>query len=974
MVVKAIVNRFLKTKPKPPQFPKGSKFTKTEARSLLEEAQSKVQDIESGTSKIKSQADYGIVPDVEIPTSIVAPNITLRTGSQKVKAPVSSKTKVDEYLSAEDKIIKEADELSLKESEFFNYDKIKTTDDILRSIETVARQDTKAIKVQSRDIVTWKETNDLATLLNTNAENLVGNLLKVRPGTAFNATELKATINAMVGLHKRLRELSAVLKTEGGDTTANALEFAKHHATATAITRVFKGARAEAGRSLNILKEATQEGRVFNVKLDELNRQDILMRLGGKEQIVAIADLYGRTRGISKQNTFLEKSFLAKGSDALVEIFLNNILVGGFTHVKNISGNWIFKTLQRTERLYASKMYGGKYVDGIAEFENEALAFGEHVATTKMWAAFKKSRKELNIFKSSPLKTYKKFPGFDSQITGTKFEAPPNAFTGEAFNMKDGPFKKFVDVTGRLLTFDRLPYKWLQNGDNFFKNKAYSSEIYALAFRDTLKQVKTGTLAKNKASEYLATLITNPPKDLTQRAYEMALERTFQTPLSKRGDVIGDVTKLAQGLKTVKGLNPLTILTSQYFTFLRTPANIAGTAIERMPFLYTNRILRSYREKLKYGTPAEAELAKAKAAMGWAFLVTFVPLGYFGIFSGSDVNERGRKKYPLREAANHQPKAFRFKNFLSDEIGELVGLTGSKLQVSFNGFEPAVLIASVAADLGAIMKNLEEDHDDWGDIKDALSAYALSIGDNIGNSTFMQGAANLVDLISNMRMSNTASEVAGRELKNIGSRMVPGTMFLKQFNDLARDKKQYEKWGLRNTDDFSKLAIEFKSLIQKFIPGLENDLYLKRDWLGDLVQKFGMLTDIEERAANKEAKAIGYVPTKPKKKMMVTVEDVQLNYGVQVNVPLLEREYALLSNATGKLTLQYLNELLKDKTYQDEKIIEMKLARFEDVVSNAKTEATALFKSDPIYQDVYKRAKKLAIKQIRANQQGKDFE
>ena len=55
MVLKSAFNRLLKTEPKPPQFPKGSKFSKTEAKSLLEEAQSKVQEIESSKSKIKSQ-------------------------------------------------------------------------------------------------------------------------------------------------------------------------------------------------------------------------------------------------------------------------------------------------------------------------------------------------------------------------------------------------------------------------------------------------------------------------------------------------------------------------------------------------------------------------------------------------------------------------------------------------------------------------------------------------------------------------------------------------------------------------------------------------------------------------------------------------------------------------------------------------------------------------------------------------------
>ena len=61
------------------------------------------------------------------------------------------------------------------------------------------------------------------------------------------------------------------------------------------------------------------------------------------------------------------------------------------------------------------------------------------------------------------------------------------------------------------------------------------------------------------------------------------------------------------------------------------------------------------------------------------------PSYYFGMFHGSDVNERGRKKYPLREAANMQPKSFRFHNFLNKELQELIGLKGSKIQSAFLG-------------------------------------------------------------------------------------------------------------------------------------------------------------------------------------------------------------------------------------------------------------------------------------------------
>ena len=83
-----------------------------------------------------------------------------------------------------------------------------------------------------------------------------------------------------------------------------------------------------------------------------------------------------------------------------------------------------------------------------------------------------------------------------------------------------------------------------------------------------------------------------------------------------------------------------------------------------------------------------------------------------------------------------------FHNFLNEKapkVAELTGLTGSKLQLSLNGFEPAVLIASTAADVGAIIAELEDDWRGYSTDKvrmllDFLSAYALSFGENILNS------------------------------------------------------------------------------------------------------------------------------------------------------------------------------------------------------------------------------------------------
>ena len=83
-----------------------------------------------------------------------------------------------------------------------------------------------------------------------------------------------------------------------------------------------------------------------------------------------------------------------------------------------------------------------------------------------------------------------------------------------------------------------------------------------LAFRETLKLVKTNGIPKEKAADILASLVSNPPEFMTKAAYDTALERTFQTPLTNRNDVVADLTNVVQKIKTTKVLNPLTIITS----------------------------------------------------------------------------------------------------------------------------------------------------------------------------------------------------------------------------------------------------------------------------------------------------------------------------------------------------------------------------------------------------------------------------
>lgn len=982
------LSKILKPK-KPPRIEKVIK-SGAESKALLKDAQEKITLQKEGKLDIKRPNE--IIPKATDEILKDGQGITLPTKITKkdfkVTKPKVKEGQAQKFLDEEQRIIESTQPLRPKDIEGFNISKIRTSDDILRFIEIIARQE----KVGVHKVQTWKETESIATLMNL-SQNKVNELaLTWRPGKALNAGELRAVKRLMVGQVVRLRKIANRLKSEEGNERI-AMEFAQQHALTAALVRSFKGAQVETARAFNILKKTVQEERVLgdiNITLDKLNRQNVLLELGGKEQIQKIAELFLKHSEVSKQLGTLEKSFGAKTSDALVEVFLNNILIMTYTHIKNTGGNWIFKTLQRLERMYAANRYHGKTIDSVAEYEADALAFGEHMVATSMMKTLGSNLvKNFKANWSKPFKFYKKFPGIDSTIHGSKIEAPPNAFSAEGFGMaKDNVLSTAVDVFGRIMTMDRLSYKWLKNVDNYFKNGAFNGELYALAYRETIKQIKQGTLQKKDAADYLASLVVNPPPSFTQKSYEIALERTFQTQLKNRKDWLGSA---AHGIHKFKvGINSLTWLTSQFFTFLRTPTNISGSALERSPGL--NRILQSYNAQLNKGG-ATAELAKAKSAMGWAFLMTFIPLGYFGVFSGSDVMDpgtKGRKEYPLREAANWQPKSFRFDNLLDgefaeayglDKVGQYTGLTGPTMQVNLTGFEPAVLMASVAADIGQIIRGFQEDWTHLNKKQDIILklheyvlAYAYSIGENVGNSAFMQGTSRLLDLISKIRMSKDVVKPITEELKRTGSTFVPYQFLLKQFNDLGQAETDSKKWGLRNTDDFRKLAFEFKSLIQRNIPGFENDLELDHDWLGDELEKFGPLTTIKEHPVNAEARKINYLPTKIRKKIQVAISKYSIGYPIQVHVELLENEYMQIEKFTGQEIKKRLTKLMNNSEYQNEQKITVKRAMFAQEVDAAKTAVKKDLKTNPkakrIWTAILKRADKLAKKKIKKDQLG----
>ena len=120
---------------------------------------------------------------------------------------------------------------------------------------------------------------------------------------------------------------------------------------------------------------------------------------------------------------------------------------------------------------------------------------------------------------------------------------------------------------------------------------------------------------------------------------------------------------------------------------------------------------------------------------------------------------------------------------------------------------------------------------------------------------------------------------------------------------------------------------------------------------------------------NLEAAKIGYEPSPVRKKLQISVEEVKTRFGeipypIEVSVPLKNKEYALYQFNIGKQTKAALKQLINSPEYKNSKDKMEKKDLFADEVRLVKTDITAAFKSEenPFFNDIYQRAKKLALK------------
>lgn len=322
----------------------------------------------------------------------------------------------------------------------------------------------------------------------------------------------------------------------------------------------------------------------------------------------------------------------------------------------------------------------------------------------------------------------------------------------------------------------RTPTRTLAAEDEFFKAVARRMEIAGLAARQGRKEGHRGAALR----ERIADLTANPTDEMVERALDRARYVTFQRPL----------TGFPQAISGLTQRNPVLKL---FLPFIRTPTNIFKFALERSP---AAPLLKEVRANLRAGGEAR-DLAIARIALGTGVGMLVGQLAANGIITGrGPADERARD---LMRADGWQPYSLR--------IGDRY--------YSYQRLDPLALTLGTAADMVGISEHMTPRQ-----AEQAGAVVISSIVSNLSNKTWLSGASDLIEAISD----------PGRHGERFVRRLAGSIAVPTGVAQVAR-----------TIDPTQRDVQSIGDQIQSRIPGLSDNLPARRNVFGEPVTNEGGL-------------------------------------------------------------------------------------------------------------------------------------
>jgi len=655
--------------------------------------------------------------------------------------------------------------------------KIPDEGNVRNLIGEMAVQIQKNVDSANWETMTTEAQLDMADFIGSNPKRLLEGLKRgfqidiTKPGAL--GAHIMAAKSLLASEVRKLDELADVALN---GTLQDKLAWKQQADLVANIHNMYKGAQTNIARSLGLLRSPVRnlEGIPPNEVADIMKRDfsRLAENYGGEESLDAAIDAYRKAADPADRIEIISGgSRMRRIFNAWHEVWINSILSGPWTHVKNVAGGLAAILNDTSEDLFAAisgKLTGN---DSITFGDVRAKVFGQMMAQNEALAAVGKgfiTREEL--FGSSKL-DFRSTGAGGRRATAQGYDA----FSPEALGTTSAFGTSFVRIAGNILTLGRAPTRTLVAGDAYVKVVAYRGSLYEQAFRE-------GRLAGHEGdnlSEFIADFLFDPPIKATEKAQAVAREVTLQTPLT------GGLKNLHRVLKgpVSKWIVP----------FYSTPTNALLYMRDRSPaYLITQR----YRDAIAEGGAAAAK-ARAQWQMGSAVMASVLTLAMTddeAITGNISSNSRVADAY---ERQGIKKYSFRFP--------------GTDSYVPYNMFEPVSSIIGVAVDVAEAIKSTP-DMDDR-DAYELIFAAIGTIGYNLTNKSFMIGVSKFMEMLQDPKRK------AGAFVKNYAaSAFLPGSQLLDQTRRVIDDTKRFRRDVLDN--------------ITSKIPGLASNLKPQRDAWG----------------------------------------------------------------------------------------------------------------------------------------------
>jgi hypothetical protein len=464
-----------------------------------------------------------------------------------------------------------------------NYNFLNTSDEAKAALARLSEIYEERIQAQRRGAVSWEDTSaEAERILSDTLGGVDTSLIRPRdPGTAAGAAELLARKQLVIGAAEDMATRAKAYLAKGAEASPEeTVAFLASIERASMIQSEFLGARAEAGRALNILRSTARDA-------ERAKQIQQVVEMYGKDP-ATLADMITQLDNPTAALKFAKEATKATTWDKIVEAWKAGLLSGPLTHMRNLLGNASFAATRPA-------------IDVVAAGFGALRSSGERVTAMEPIARI--------------------IGNIQGTVDGARY-AGAIMRTGRQEVGKSEQYREAIG--GKAGTIIRTPFRLLSAADAFFRTLNERGEAYALATRQaTVEGLHPLT---REFQERVAQLVRDPSAEMVKTMEEAGARFTFNADL-------GDTGKALQRVVRVAHLEFL-------FPFIRTPANILKETVRLTPFAPA---LKEWREAIKAGGAAR-DKAMAELATGTAFMGAIFLAALRGNITGAGEPDAGKRR------------------------------------------------------------------------------------------------------------------------------------------------------------------------------------------------------------------------------------------------------------------------------------------------------------------------------------------